>query len=128
MCPTPGSRAQRQPTLNDWPCVGLVPLTAFIGISQGPLDVGAVGLLSQMEKNHLRSLGEQSQGQIWFQASLHPGQTCLNFQGFDPCVRKTLWRRKWQPTQCSCLENPMARGAWWAAPHGVTRSRTLLSH
>ena len=25
------------------------------------------------------------------------------------------WRRKWQPTQCSCLENPRDRGAWWAA-------------
>ena len=23
------------------------------------------------------------------------------------------WRRKWQPAQCSSLENPMDRGAWW---------------
>ena len=23
--------------------------------------------------------------------------------------------------QCSCLENPMDRGAWWAIVHGVTR-------
>ena len=22
------------------------------------------------------------------------------------------WRRKWQPTPCSCLENPRDRGAW----------------
>ena len=36
------------------------------------------------------------------------------------------WRRKWQPTQCSCLENPRDRGAWWAAVHGVTPSRTRL--
>ena len=27
----------------------------------------------------------------------------------------------------SCLENPMDRGAWWAAVHGVTKSRTQLS-
>ena len=26
------------------------------------------------------------------------------------------------PLQCSCLENPMDRGAWWALVHRVTRS------
>ena len=31
------------------------------------------------------------------------------------------------PLQCSCLENPMDRGAWWAAVHGVTEGRTRLS-
>ena len=28
------------------------------------------------------------------------------------------------PLQCSCLENPMDRGAWRAAVHGVTKSQT----
>ena len=28
--------------------------------------------------------------------------------------------------QYSCLENPMDRGAWWAAVHGVTQSWTRL--
>ena len=27
------------------------------------------------------------------------------------------------PFQCSCLENPRDRGAWWAAIYGVTQSR-----
>ena len=31
------------------------------------------------------------------------------------------------PLQCSCLENPMDEGAWWAAVHGITKSRTRLS-
>ena len=31
------------------------------------------------------------------------------------------------PLQCSCLESPMDRGAWWAAVHGVAKSRTQLS-
>ena len=31
------------------------------------------------------------------------------------------------PLQYSCLANPMDRGAWWAAVHGVARSRTRLS-
>ena len=29
------------------------------------------------------------------------------------------------PLQCSCLENPMDGGAWWAAVHGVAKSQTL---
>ena len=32
------------------------------------------------------------------------------------------------PLQCSCLENPMDGGAWWAAVHGVAKSRTWLSN
>ena len=31
------------------------------------------------------------------------------------------------PLQYSCLENPMDGGAWWAAVHGVVKSRTWLS-
>ena len=31
------------------------------------------------------------------------------------------------PLQCSCLENPMDGGAWWAAVHGVAKSWTRLS-
>ena len=30
--------------------------------------------------------------------------------------------------QYSCLENPMDRGAWWAAVHGVAKSLTRLSN
>ena len=32
------------------------------------------------------------------------------------------------PLQYSCLENPMDGGAWWAAVHGVAKSRTRLSN
>ena len=30
------------------------------------------------------------------------------------------------PLQCSCLENPRDRGAWWASIYGVAQSRTRL--
>ena len=30
------------------------------------------------------------------------------------------------PLHCSCLENPMDRGAWWAAVHGIAQSQTRL--
>ena len=32
------------------------------------------------------------------------------------------------PLQCSCLETPVDRGAWWAAVHQVAQSWTRLSH
>ena len=50
-----------------------------------------------------------------------------------------IWHTSWRnfqlfcltslgtPLQYSCLENPMDGGAWWAAVHGVTKSRTRLS-
>ena len=34
---------------------------------------------------------------------------------------------KGTPLQCSCLENPMDGGAWWAGVHGVAKSQTRLS-
>ena len=30
------------------------------------------------------------------------------------------------PSQYSCLGNPMDRGVWWATVHGVTKNRTPL--
>ena len=36
------------------------------------------------------------------------------------------WRRKWQPTPVSCLENPRDGGTWWAAVCGVAKSHTQL--
>ena len=32
------------------------------------------------------------------------------------------------PLHYSCLGNPMDRGTWWAAVHGVTKSQTGLSN
>ena len=41
---------------------------------------------------------------------------------FNPWVGKLPWRRTWQPTPVSCLENPMDRGAWRATVHGLAKS------
>ena len=38
------------------------------------------------------------------------------------------WRREWQPTPVSCLENLMDRRACWATVYGVTKSWTRLSN
>ena len=32
------------------------------------------------------------------------------------------------PLQHSCVENSTDRGCWWAAVHGVRKSRSRLSH
>ena len=32
------------------------------------------------------------------------------------------------PLQYSCLENPMARGSWWATVHGAAKGQTQLSY
>ena len=56
-------------------------------------------------------------------------ETCLQHRrcGFDPWVRKIPWRRKCNPLQYSCLENPRVRGAWLATVHGVARVRQNLA-
>ena len=40
---------------------------------------------------------------------------------------KSLGEGNGNPFQCSCLENTMDGGAWWATIHGVAKSRTQLS-
>ena len=46
---------------------------------------------------------------------------------FDPWVRKIPWRRAWQPTLYSCLENPIDRCAWWTTVHRVAKTWSWLS-
>ena len=49
----------------------------------------------------------------------------LAFSRGDGAQCKTVvTRRKWQPTQYSCLGNPMDRGAWRATVLGFTKSCT----
>ena len=39
-----------------------------------------------------------------------------------PGLGRSPGGRYGNPLQCSCLENPMDRGAWWAAVHAVSES------
>ena len=60
-----------------------------------------------------------------------PGQKGL--AGYSLWDHKELDTTEWlgegngTPLQHSCLENPLDGGAWWAAVHGVAKSRTRLS-
>ena len=42
-------------------------------------------------------------------------------------VRGSVREDNGTPLQCSCLENPMDEGAWWAVVHEVTKNQTRLS-
>ena len=41
-----------------------------------------------------------------------------------PFTLSCIGKGNGNPLQCSCLENPRDRGAWWAAIHGVAQSQT----
>ena len=44
-----------------------------------------------------------------------------------PGSRRSTGEGHGNPLQCSCLETPMDRGAWWATVHEVPESPTWLS-
>ena len=44
--------------------------------------------------------------------------------GSIPGSERSPGEENGNPLQCSCLENPMDGGAWWARVHGVAKSRT----
>ena len=48
--------------------------------------------------------------------------------GSIPALGRSSGEGNGNPFQCSCLGNPMARGAWQATVHGVTKSWTRLSN
>ena len=45
--------------------------------------------------------------------------------GFDPWLWRSPGEGNGNPLQYACQENPMDKGAWWAAVHWVAKSWTL---
>ena len=45
-----------------------------------------------------------------------------------PGLRRSPGGGSGNPLQCSCLENPMDRGAWRATFHGVTKESDTTEH
>ena len=64
------------------------------------------------EPGGLQSMGSLRVGHDW--ATSLSLFTCMHWEGNG------------SPLQCSCLENPRDREAWWAAVYGVAQSRTQL--
>ena len=61
-------------------------------------------------------------GRLQSMGALRVGQTDFNIHFSPPSIGEG----KGNPLQCSCLENPRDRGAWWAAVYGVAQSRKRL--
>ena len=57
----------------------------------------------------------------------HAGSIKPGDMGSIPGTGRSPGEGSGNPLQCSCLENPMDRGAWWATIHGVAKSQTQLS-
>ena len=71
-----------------------------------------------------------SKGSSWPRDQTHVSYISCIADGFF--TASTNWEAQFAegngtPLQYSCLENPMDRGVWWAALHGVAKSRARLS-
>ena len=65
------------------------------------------------EAGGLQSMGSLRVGHSWATSLFHFSLSCIG-EGTG------------NPLQCSCLENPRDRGAWWASIYGVAQSWTRL--
>ena len=63
---------------------------------------------------------------ICFLTKEKKNRTQKKFLGISLAVER-IGEGNVHPLQYSCLANPVDGGAWWAAVHGVAKSRTRLS-
>ena len=76
---------------------------------------------------------KRGNGKMWSQRGFPGGRVVKDppanarYAGLIPGSGRSPGGGHSNPRQYSCLETPMDRGAWWAAVHGVTESRTQLS-
>ena len=77
------------------------------------------------EPSRLQSMGLLRVGHNWVTNHM---MLILLFTLWEPIPSLVIYfgEGNGTPLQYSCLENPMDGGAWWAAVHGVARSRTRL--
>ena len=67
------------------------------------------------EPGRLQSMGSWRVGHDWVKV--------LHFHFSFSCIGEG----NGNPPQCSCLENPRDRGAWWAAVYGIAQCQTWLT-
>ena len=118
------------------PLLTLPPGVVFRAMGSGrprrllPLTAAQLSPVSLTEKLQSQGSRNKAPGRL-----LQLGCTHSHLQVYYTERRRRWWRpllyrkgrRRWRPLQYSCLENPMDGEAWWAAVHGVARSRTRLS-
>ena len=91
----------------------------------------------------LQSKGLQRVGRDWTELNLQNSKNdpvyivrALPKTKHTVLIKNTLWfilpghedrEENGNPLQYSCLENPVDRGAWWAAVYGVAQSQTWVN-
>ena len=63
-------------------------------------------------------------GLLWWLSAKESACQCRR-HGFYPWVRRSPGEGNGNPLQCSCLGNPMNRGAWQATVHGVAKGSDM---
>ena len=93
--------------------------TARNGMLPNSFNEATITLVQKTNKD-TKGVGEEGTGSLGLVGS-HTTER-LPFQFSLSCIGEG----NGNPLQCSCLENPRDRGAWWAAVYGVAQSRTRL--
>ena len=131
--PTPGVHPDSRPS-SQWchpaisssvvpfsSCPQSLPASESFPMSQrfswGGQSIGVSALASVLPKNT----------QDWSPLGLTGWISLQSKDGLDKGQKWYGPNRSGNPLQYSCLENPMDGGAWYAAIHGVVKSRTRLS-
>ena len=79
---------------------------------------------------HVHSIIHNSQKVEITQMSMshvYTRNTVIHKMDYYSALKRNDEESNGNPLQYSCLANPMDRGAWWAAVHGVAMSQTRLS-
>ena len=110
--------AQSCPTLSD-PMDYVPPGSSVHGIFQARvLELGAIAFSELAIFQYKIGFPGDSAGK----ESCYAGDL-----GLIPGLGRFPGEGNGKPFQYSCLENPMDRGAWWAAVHGVAKSQARLN-
>ena len=117
-----GSILQLITLLTDWLC------SWFLTPQYGPLGHGGLWVLPGWPVIPwvCMLLIHYCQGLPWWPGCKESACTAGNARdaGSTPGAGRSPGGGHGNPLQCSCLENPMDRGAWRATVHGVTKGRT----
>ena len=92
--------------------------------SQGRRSLVGCRLWGHTESD-MTEVTQQQQQQQQQQAMVH-GAAKIRHKLKQLSMHACIGKGNGNPLQCSCLENPRDRRAWWAAVYGVTQSLTQL--
>ena len=84
------------------------------------------------ERSIVRDLKNNERWHVMCHMKGFPGSAVKNLPdnagdaGSFPGSGRSAGEGNGNPLQCSCLENSMDRGAWWATVHGIAKNQTQL--